>query len=132
MELILIILYSIAFAAIVYYMIQLSPMYSPMEKAVTADTEHLQDMVTTLAWPWSITSYSFWPSWFKSDGSLVTEDYHYVEYKGNKHSGGYGYTGRQNAQKQKSFEGDHYGWDMDGGNYCGSGYGYTGREKYKN
>lgn len=132
MELIPIILYSVAFAAIVYYMIQLKPVLSPMEKAVATDTEYRTDMPTALSWPWSITSYSFWPSWLKPDGSPVLEDYHYVEYKGNKHGGGYGYTGRQNAQKQKTFEGDHYGWDMDGGMYGPCGYGYTGREKYKN
>jgi hypothetical protein len=64
----------------------------------------------------------------KSHDSMHDEYRQYHEYKGNKHGGGYGYTGRQNAEHEKSFEGDHYGWDLDGGNYCGSGYGFTGRK----
>jgi hypothetical protein len=128
MEIILILIYGIAIAAIIYYMIQLKPMYSPMEKAVTADTEYPRDITAQLVWPWSITSYSFWPSWFHTDGSPVKENYDYTEYRGNRHGGGYGFTGRQNPTTFKSFEGDHYGWDLDGGNYCGGGgYGYTGR-----
>jgi len=121
MEALFIVIYGVAFALIVYYMIQLKPVYmmksKSIEEATTADTEYPRDAEANLVWPWSITSYSFWPEW-------MTEEYknkRLKEYKGNKHCGGYGYTGRQDAIKQKSFEGDHYGWDGEGGNYGGGG-----------
>jgi hypothetical protein len=133
MEIILVLIYGIAFAAIIYYMVQLKPMYSPMEKAVSADTESPRDDVAAqVAWPWSITSYSFWPAWFKGDGSPlkddgsvtkdVKEDYRYEV-------GKYGYTGRQDSNKYKQVFGNGYGEKGHGGTYSGGGssYGYTGR-----
>jgi len=117
MELFLIIIYGIAFIAIIYYMIQLKPNDSKLNKAVIS-----AEPIEHNLWPWSITKYSFWSHWFdKSDG------YGYSGHGAiDGHGSGYGYTGRQPATSN-SFEGDHYGWDLDGGNYSGSGYGYTGR-----
>jgi hypothetical protein len=124
MEIILALIYGIAFAAIIYYMVQLKPMYSPMEKATTAGTEYPRDLTAQIIWPWSITSYSFWPSWLASDGSPANEEYRIQP-------GKYGYTGRQNSVKFKQVFGNGYGYKGYGGNYSGgsSSYGFTGREK---
>ena len=117
MEAIFAIIYGIAFLAIIYYMIQLKPMV--FDKPDTPNTE-------PRSWPWKITEYSFWKEWMNPKEEYDTKK-ELRQYQGNQHGGGYGYTGREDAIKMKSFEGDHYGWDLDGGNYCGSGYGYTGR-----
>jgi len=122
MEALFIVIYGVAFALIIYYMIQLKPLYmmksNSIEEATTANAEYPRDMHANLVWPWSITTYSFWPQWMDEH---YKENLKKSEYKGNQHGGGYGYTGRQNAKEMKSFEGDHYGWDLEGGNYCGGG-----------
>ena len=122
MDAILAIIYGIAFLAIIYYMIQLNPNPNKSTNILNQSRN----------WPWSITKYSFWNEWMDDNQTEYynddDEEYKQLhEYRGNQHGGGYGYTGRQNPEKMKSFEGDHYGWDLEGGNYCGSGYGYTGR-----
>lgn len=120
----LIIIYGIAFVTIIYYMVQLKPMHTALETAVTADTEYPRDAVSSIVWPWSITSYSFWPSWIGHDGSSsVIEHY-------RKDNGKYGYTGRQDTIKQKQLFGNGYGFAGFGGNYGGGGshYGFTGRK----
>jgi hypothetical protein len=122
MDIIFIIIYGIALLAIIYYMIQLKPI--PNKSTNVLNESRI--------WPWPITKYSFWKEWMYDNQTEEydenDEEYKQLhEYRGNQHGGGYGYTGRQNPEKTKSFEGDHYGWDLDGGNYCGGGYGYTGR-----
>lgn len=114
MESFLIVIYGIAFVLILYYVIQLKYVKPlPLANATIS-------VSTETVWPWSITKPNFWSQWFdKKDGYPVPQS--------PGHASGYGYTGRQKASEMKSFEGDHYGWDVDGGNYCGSGYGYTGR-----
>ena len=122
MDTILAIIYGIAFLAIIYYMIQLNPNPNKSTNILNQSRN----------WPWPITKYSFWNEWMDDNQTeYYNDDDEYKqlhEYRGNRHGGGYGYTGRQNPEKIKSFEGDHYGWDLEGGNYCGSGYGYTGRK----
>lgn len=116
MESFLIVIYGIAFIFIMYYVIQLQYV-KPLANATISVGA---DVNGTDVWPWPITKPNFWTHWFnEKDGYPVPQS--------PGHQSGYGYTGRQNASKMKSIEGDHYGWDKDGGNYTGSGYGYTGR-----
>jgi len=115
MEALLIILYGIAFATIIYYMVHLRPMDS-LEKAVTADKA--LDKADETAWPFT---YSFWSSWIGHNGSpsteSVTEDYRIDV-------GKYGYTGRQDSKKFKQVFGNGYGFTGYGGNYGGGGSRY--------
>ena len=129
MEYLLVLIYGAAFAAILYYMIQLKPLHSAndeLEKATTAVEQ-------PKSWPWQITSYSFWPQWMSVRGTkkVQEEGYGYDDHgQVMGHGGGYGYTGREVPIKSCSFEGDGQGYDMNGGSYGGGGgYGYTGREK---
>jgi hypothetical protein len=124
MDTIFIIIYGIALVGIIYYMIQLKPVHNSVHNAVTSNT------TTQSAWPWSLTPYSFWPSWISSNGSTKKEEFAHVTH-GNDfgHGGGYGYTGRQNHMTDCSWEGDGRGEDLIGGNFGGSGgYSFTGRE----
>jgi hypothetical protein len=118
MESLFIVIYGVAFVFILYYLIQLN-YATPLHYARPLPNATIS-VHDTNVWPWPITKHTFWEHWFdKKDGYPVP--------KSPGHQSGYGYSGRQKATEMKSFEGDHYGWDLDGGNYCGSGYGYTGR-----
>ena len=128
MENFLILIYGVAFAAILYYVINLK------SAQPSANTDTTKSRFS--AWPWPITTYSYWPQWMSSHDSQHPENEGYG-YEGHGkipgHGGGYGYTGRQNATYECSFEGDGQGYDMNGGSYGGGGgYGYTGREKIEN
>ena len=130
MEYLLILIYGIAFAAILYYMIQLKPMHSSISELTKATTA----VDVTPHWPWQITSYSFWPQWMNMGSKKVTEEYGYDDHgEVMGYGGGYGYTGREDSIKNCSFEGDGQGYTMNGGSYGGAGgYGFTGREKQEN
>ena len=123
MESILVLLYGIAFVAIIYYMTQLKLSNGPNDAIITVQNDSsAQDS----SWPWSITKYSFWPQWFNKDG--FGHPGHPNDFG---HEGGYGYTGRQDPRWDCSFEGDGQGKDMLGGNFARSGMiGYTGREPH--
>jgi len=120
----LILIYGVAFAAILYYVINLKSVHP----SANADNTESRGSV----WPWSITTYSYWPQWMSSHDSVkINETYGYDDHGSVMgHGGGYGYTGRQNSIFDCSFEGDGQGYDMNGGSYGGGGgYGFTGREK---
>ena len=120
MESFLVLLYGIAFVAVIYYMMHLTAKPGPKEAVITVQ-ESAKDL-----WPWSITKYSFWPQWFNKDG--FGHPGHPNDFG---HEGGYGYTGRQDPRWDCSFEGDGQGKDMLGGNFARSGMiGYTGREPH--
>ena len=123
MDTLFIIIYGIALIGIIYYMIQLKPM-NKMESPVS-------DTITTeSAWPWSITTYSFWPSWIAPNGSTKKEEFGHVGHANDFGRGsGYGDTGRQKMSDLCSYEGDGLGEAGHGGNFSGGGgYGFTGRE----
>jgi len=120
----LILIYGIAFAAILYYVINLTSVYT----SANADNTESRRSV----WPWSITTYSYWPQWMSSyDSVKLKEEYGYTGHGSVRgYSGGYGYSGRQDSTYDCSFEGDGQGYTMHGGSYGGGGgYAFTGREK---
>ena len=121
MESFLVLLYGIAFVAVIYYMMHLTA----KKKAVITVQDSAKDATKDL-WPWSITKYSFWPQWFNKDG--FSHPGHPNDFG---HEGGYGYTGRQDPRWDCSFEGDGQGKDILGGNFARSSMiGYTGREPH--
>ena len=61
MENFLILIYGVAFAAILYYVINLK---SAQPSANTDTTKSRFN-----AWPWPITTYSYWPQWMSSHDS---------------------------------------------------------------
>ena len=84
----LILIYGVAFIAIIYYMIGLRPIDTPLKKT------DIQVVSTEPAWPWTLTQHSFWNHWF-TNGSPNEEWTQKNSFK--KHRlGGYGYTGRNN------------------------------------
>ena len=133
MESFLVLLYGVAFVAVIYYMMHLKSKPGPKEAVITvedASFDASKDASTKESakdlWPWSITKYSFWPQWFNKDG--FGHPGHPNDFG---HEGGYGYTGRQDPRWDCSFEGDGQGKDMLGGNFARSGMsGYTGREPH--
>lgn len=133
MESFLVLLYGVAFVAVIYYMMHLKSKPGPKEAVITVEDASTKDSVQDSAkasakdlWPWSITKYSFWPQWFNKDG--FGHPSHPNDFG---HEGGYGYTGRQDPRWDCSFEGDGQGKDMLGGNFARSGMiGYTGREPH--
>jgi hypothetical protein len=121
MESFIVLLYGIAFIAVIYYMTHLKTKSGPKEAVITVQNSSQE------SWPWSITKYSFWPQWFNKDG--FGHPGHPNDFG---HEGGYGYTGRQDPRWDCSFEGDGQGKDMLGGNFARSGMiGYTGREPHQ-
>ena len=125
MESFLILLYGIAFVAVIYYMTQLKTKYGPKEAVITVHDSSIEESPAQDTWPWSITKYSFWPQWFK-------EGFGHPGHPNDfGHEGGYGYSGRQDPRWDCSFEGDGQGKDMLGGTFARSGMlGYTGREPH--
>jgi hypothetical protein len=126
MESFLVLLYGIAFIAvivfmaIIYDMTQLKSSNGRKEAVITVHNPAQE------SWPWSITKYSFWPQWFNKEG--FGHPGHPNDFG---HEGGYGYTGRQDPRWDCSFEGDGQGKDMLGGTFARSGMlGYTGREPH--
>jgi len=124
MESFLVLLYGIAFVAviaIIYDMTRLKPNRLKEAVIIVHEESSAQE-----SWPWSITKYSFWPQWFNKDG--FGHPGHPNDFG---HEGGYGYTGRQDPKWDCSFEGDGQGKDVLGGNFARSGMiGYTGREPH--
>lgn len=115
MESLFIVIYGVAFVFILYYLIQLN-YAKPLPNAtisVRADN----------VWPWPITKPNFWTEWFDKKSEYTHPGYRHAP----AHQSGYGYTGRQRPTETKTFEGNHYDWDLDGGAFCRGGYGYTGR-----
>jgi len=136
MESFLVLLYGVAFVAVIYYMMHLKSKPGPKEAVITVedasfdastkDASQNSAKASKDLWPWSITKYSFWPQWFNKDG--FGHPGHPNDFG---HEGGYGYTGRQDPRWDCSFEGDGQGKDMLGGNFARSGMiGYTGREPH--
>ena len=129
MESFLVLLYGVAFVAVIYYMMHLKSKPGPKEAVITVEDASFDASTKDTAkdlWPWSITKYSFWPQWFNKDG--FGHPGHPNDFG---HEGGYGYTGRQDPRWDCSFEGDGQGKDMLGGNFARSGMiGYTGREPH--
>ena len=139
MESFLVLLYGVAFVAVIYYMMQLTAKPGPKEAVITVEDASFdvstKDVSTKDAlkasskdlWPWSITKYSFWPQWFNNKDGFS----HSGHPNDFGHEGGYGYTGRQDPRWDCSFEGDGQGKDMLGGNFARSSMiGYTGREPH--
>lgn len=130
MESFLVLLYGIAFVAVIYYMMHLKSKSGPKEAVITVEDASTKDAAKESSkdlWPWSITKYSFWPQWFNNKDGFG----HPGHPNDFGHEGGYGYTGRQDPRWDCSFEGDGQGKDMLGGNFARSGMiGYTGREPH--
>lgn len=62
METLLILIYGIAFVAIIYYMIGLRPIDAPLKPLKKTDIQ-VVSADTTEAWPWTLTQYTFWNHW---------------------------------------------------------------------
>jgi hypothetical protein len=60
METLLILIYGIAFVAIIYYMIGLRPIDAPLKKT---DIQVVSAEESVDAWPWPLTQYTFWNHW---------------------------------------------------------------------
>jgi len=125
MESFIVLLYGVAFIAVIYYIMYFITKPVSKEAVIIVHNPSIKESLLQDAWPWSITKYSFWPHWFK-------EGFGHPGHPNDfGHEGGYGYTGRQDPRWDCSFEGDGQGKDMLGGTFARSGMiGYTGREPH--
>jgi hypothetical protein len=62
METLLILIYGIAFVAIIYYMIGLQPIDAPLKPLKKTDIQVVSAEEPT--WPWTLTQHTFWNHWF--------------------------------------------------------------------
>lgn len=61
METLLILIYGIAFVAIIYYMIGLRPIDAPLKQLKKTDIQVVS--AEESAWPWTLTQHTFWNHW---------------------------------------------------------------------